>query len=491
MYPWLPLALLWLSVFCQKLRADSLGPMSGPDLAAYLRSPSSDPKLCNQLREGSHDVVFTPKSASEWLSAFTTDASPNDRWQLCTKELLASLPRAEADLLLEAMGASYRVLIRSPEFEFKPILRKKVIILQNLFFDRKSTQEIRRLIEEKLAENLNDAIASHRLGFSASAVARSFIDEYKMKLRQLRELNLDDNKIIRAWLKKDFIETHGILVRQVPGYNPPQTSVHLFKYQDAARQIVPAIDLKGALHIEVEGLSRSVTLCSSESGTDSLEPTPCVSPKDVVIENPLAKLHADGTLSLLEKLTVTQFLQLAKSKDGLVVPIRIGGKRWLTLSWNPYFPPPSNLVLAAQEEGTDGPTLWVLIDHRDISRFLISVICQGKTRRILLDLADAIGFQIVSQGAVGSQGLDGGNGGNGGRIYVEMFCGDADCSHTRLVAQNMIRSLGGHGGVPASHGCVPLVSAEPCRAGTEGAPGGPGQVKFEVVAPRVEWTYED
>ena len=44
--------------------------------------------------------------------------------------------------------------------------------------------------------------------------------------------------------------------------------------------------------------------------------------------------------------------------------------------------------------------------------------------------------------------------------------------HTRLVAQNMIRSLGGHGGVPASHGCVPLVSAEPCRAGTEGAPGG-------------------
>lgn len=491
MYQWLPLALLCLSVLCQTLRADSLGPMSGPDLAAYLRSPSSDPKVCNQLREGSYDVVFTPKSASEWLSAFTTDASPNDRWQLCTKELLSSLPRAEADLLLDAMGASYRMLIRSPRFETDGLLRTKILILHNLFFDRKSELESFQLIETTLAKYLNDEITSHRLGLLAAASARSFIGEYRIGLRRLSELNLNNTMISRAWLEKNLLDAHGVLVRQTPGDNPPQTSVHLFKYRDTVRQIVSAIDLKDALHIEVDGLSRPVTLCSSESGTDSLEPTPCVSPKDVVIDHPLAKLHADGTLSLQEKLTVTQFLQLAKSKDGLVLPIRIGGKRWLNLSWNPYFQQPSSLVLTAQGEGTDGPTLWVLIDHRDISRFLISVVRKGDTRQILLDLSDAIGFQIVSQGAVGSQGLDGGNGGNGGRVYVEMICGDAECSHTRLVAQNIVRSLGGHGGVPASHGCVPLVPAEPCRAGTEGAPGGPGQVKFEVVAPGVEWTYED
>ena len=84
------------------------------------------------------------------------------------------------------------------------------------------------------------------------------------------ELNLDDNKIIRAWLKRTLLKRMAFLFVKCLAiiHHRPLYICSNIKTQ---RQIVPAIDLKGALHIEVEGLSRSVTLCSSESGTDSLE----------------------------------------------------------------------------------------------------------------------------------------------------------------------------------------------------------------------------
>ena len=103
--------------------------MSSPDLAV-LRSPRAIPNFATNYG-GSHDVVFTPKSASS--GCVQTDAEP-ERPLATAQRTLASLRALKH--VFEAMGASYRVLIRSPEFEFADT-PQKVIILQNLFFDRK------------------------------------------------------------------------------------------------------------------------------------------------------------------------------------------------------------------------------------------------------------------------------------------------------------------------------------------------------------------
>ena len=82
--------------------------------------------------------------------------------------------------------------------------------------------------------------------------------------------------------------------------------------------------------------------------------------------------------------------------------------------------------------------------------------------------------------------MNGGNGkagGNGGRIYVSMLCGDANCAHTKMVAQNMILSRGGAGGFGGTGGS--------CQKGADGAHGSPSLVKFDVIVPGSERDYED
>lgn len=327
-------------------------------------------------------------------------------------------------------------------------------------------------------------------------------------------LSFDDYPVINAWFDTNFKAPRGVLVRQAPNDGPPKISLHLFESRDGQRHVESKNTLTGALQIAVQGVSRPVTLCPSVNTPDTLDPTPCVSPKDVVVENPLAKLNSDGTLSLAERISEVQFRQILRSRDGLVIPISIGEKRLKPLSWRVYIESPENVVFTEERTGLAGPRLWVFIDHRDPSRFLITVMSEGRTRRIVLDLAEAAGFQLISRGAVGMRGLPGergsacgespgrgGNGfkgGNGGKITVQVACNtDASCFHTIFLAQNMIRSLGGSGG-EGGVGGVSIVCSDNDYSdgprgpsGDAGPNGDPGPVKFDVLAPGQVPTYED
>lgn len=334
-----------------------------------------------------------------------------------------------------------------------------------------------------------------------SNITRS-VEEHVLKHGTF-SLPLDNYPIINAWFEPNFLATHGVLIDQSPNDDLWKTSLRLFIDRRGKRHVEPRIALTGALQIAVQGFARPVTLCPSVEVPDVLDPTPCVSPKDVVIEYPLATLNPDGTLSLVDDLSDIHFRQLVNSQDGFVLPIRIGEKHLLHLSLKLYIKPPPKSVFTAVRLGLNGPRLWVLIDHRDPSRFLITVLSRARQSRIVLDLSDAPEFQIISQGADGVPGIpgfhaspcqgggDGGSGGNGGRINVRVACADASCFHTIFLAQNMIRSIGGSGG-PGGEG-------SPCGddygsfgpKGKDGSSGLPGPIKFDVVAPGKDLTFAD
>ncbi|HSR97758.1 MAG TPA: hypothetical protein VLM79_11945 [Kofleriaceae bacterium] len=247
------------------------------------------------------------------------------------------------------------------------------------------------------------------------------------------------------------------------------------------------LTLRGALSVELAGLSRPITLCGAAR---DLDPSPCLLAGDITVASPLMWADRDGGLHLVEQMTARQAVELARGGAAMSLPIAVGGQPVTALEWPISFARPRSMVLAAGA-GDRGPSLTVTVEEH-LDRLIYTVDDGHSVRLAVAARADASKFRIVSaggdgavgsdgsSGSAGSDGIDGssascpsgsasdgtsggnggpggdggngGDGGDGGDIRVVVICPDGACRETLAALRTAFESRGGHGGPGGSGG---------------------------------------
>jgi hypothetical protein len=243
--------------------------------------------------------------------------------------------------------------------------------------------------------------------------------------------------------------------------------------------VLPEIALRGALEIDLEGLSRPITICAPAA---QLDPEPCVTANQITVASPLVALDRDGALHFVDDLPAAQVAHLARTVDKVVLPISVAGRRLLEPELALAFERPRDLDLVA----TPGePDMQIRVERGPHGRLVDTVHARDRNYLVAVEAADAPNFHIISRGAdgrsgfdgsdgidglngmsgssascsssgsdgspggdgsSGSDGSDGGGGDPGGNIQVDIACGGAPCTDLVALVGRTISSVGGSGG---------------------------------------------
>ncbi len=245
--------------------------------------------------------------------------------------------------------------------------------------------------------------------------------------------------------------------------------------------VLPEIALRGALEIELEGLSRPVTICAPAA---QLDPEPCVTADQVIVASPLVAIDRDGALHFVDALAAAQVAQLARTVDQVVLPISVAGRRLLAPEWALVFEKPRDDLDLPATPGE--PDMQIRVERGPHGRLVDMVHTKDRDYLVAVEAADAPNFHIASRGAdgrsgsdgsdgidgfsgtsgvnascpsfsgtngnaggdgsSGSDGSDGGAGDPGGNIQVDIACGGAPCTDLVALVGRTISSVGGRGG---------------------------------------------
>jgi hypothetical protein len=340
---------------------------------------------------------------------------------------------------------------RLPRQELRDEARRRVI---RLAIDASPFPEVRARradVEKRVFDQGSNAIS---LGEQAPLRAR--LDSQKTPMREV---------IVRQDVTNQTASLLGV------GGDPRNISV------------LPEVSLRGTLWVDIRDLSRPVTLCSPASAMD---PSPCIEPSEVRIEQPLAYLDRNGAFRFVDHMAESDAVTLAGKGRVFAFPISVGGKRLLTSEWPLRFERPENLVFSEGRSG-QGPDLHLTFVPIEAGRFSFTVTSEGLTFRAVLEGADLPAFRVISRGVAGGDGLvgtsgsdggggldgssascpgssgtdgspggdgtdggpggDGGAGSDGGNIDVEMLCGASACTQDLLsTVRQVVVSEGGAGG---------------------------------------------
>jgi hypothetical protein len=322
-----------------------------------------------------------------------------------------------------------------------------------------------------------------RLEIAASPYPEVRADAGRVEARVLKDgfnrVSLAAQPATRASLDAAKITPGGVVVRQ--DVSKQWSTVLRFGAQTGL-SVLPELSLRGALWIDVSGISRPITLCAPPR---MLDPSPCVAPEDVTIDNPLAYLDHGGAFHFVDRINAQATLALARAGHAFALPISVGGRRVVSQQWPLAFPRPDSLILSRSTG--DGPDLKVTIERIDASLFAFAVTGDGASHLAVLEMGDLPAFRIVSRGATGASGFDGtngldgsdgfdgssascpssngsdgsrggdgsagsdggdgDNGGNGGNIEILVDCGKITCTARDLaVLRRVFASEGGPGG---------------------------------------------
>jgi hypothetical protein len=234
---------------------------------------------------------------------------------------------------------------------------------------------------------------------------------------------------------------------------------------------------------EVNGVSLPVTLCGRDK---ELDPSPCLSVKDVTLGNPFAYLDKGGAFHFSNHLAMSDALLLAK-QERFSLPLSIGGQPAVTFDWGLSFARPEALVFSGANAGEDGPSLRAVVSRSGAGRYVFDATAAGRGRFLaVVEGSDVMGYQLASVGAggasgwsgsdgsSGSDGTDGssascpsfsgtngsnggpggnggdgspgGSGGNGGDVQVAVICSAGPCQDMLSILQQIVSSQGGQGG---------------------------------------------
>lgn len=250
--------------------------------------------------------------------------------------------------------------------------------------------------------------------------------------------------LVRAWLEPGRVPARSVVVEQRVAAQTARLLARSAGPQPLA--VLPEVTLRGALWLQLAGLSRPVTLCADPR---ELDPSPCLAPAELTVQGPLARLDEAGALHLGDSLGAAEVVPLAGTDD-LVLPLRVAGREVAVLRWPLAFLPPAELALEGEAAGGAGPDLVVRVEAGAAGR-LTYAVRSGPTRRLaVVEQPDVAAFRVTSRGGSGRPGHAGPEGMDG---QPGLDGQDASCPSSH-----------GRSGSPGGHG----------HRGGDGGAGGPG-----------------
>jgi hypothetical protein len=213
---------------------------------------------------------------------------------------------------------------------------------------------------------------------------------------------------LRAWIDSAVLSARGILIRQDLRRG---TATLLGDAKGGGVSVLPQLALRGALHIELEGIDGPVTVCAP---SEALDPSPCVRASEVGVDSPLMFADADGTLHFVEHLFARDVDAIAAIARRVTVPFVVDGQRLTALDWEVQFETPQDLVFGGGTVGDDGPDVEVRVEALTTHRLRYIVKRGAEEYHAIVERPRARDFHVTSRGNDGSRGLDGSAGGHGG-----------------------------------------------------------------------------
>jgi hypothetical protein len=344
---------------------------------------------------------------------------------------------------------------------------------------------LRRFADRLPSQGLRDEARRRliRLAIAASPFAEVRKDAAAVEERVMRlganRISLAEQPARRASLDAGMVSARTVVVRQDLWH---QAATLLGQAEGGGLSVLPDLSLSGALWVDVDGLSRPVTICRAARGDD---PTPCIGAADVTIENPLAVADGGGKFHFRDRPSESEALGATGTSDWFPLSVDVAGRRLVGLRWPLRYERPSDLVFSSPSGR--GADLKVTVTRASPSLFSFTVSNGASVYRGALEKSDLSAFHIVSRGASGTSGQngfdgldgtsgmdgsnascpslsggsgtngssgsrgddggDGSDGADGGDIRVQVDCGALSCSAAEVdVLRRVAVSQGGPGG---------------------------------------------
>jgi hypothetical protein len=315
-------------------------------------------------------------------------------------------------------------------------------------------------------------------------------------------ISIAEHPVTRAYFDEHHVVRRDVIVRQ---HVWQQNATLVGRDANQKVSVVPELPLRGALMVEVAGISRPITVCADGK---ELDPSPCVDVKDIAVEGKLVKLDARAVVHVVDNVWLADLLPIA-DRETFQIPVDVAGKPVASLAWYLRFERPENLVFSGGAGGT-GPDLTVRVGDMRGSRTRFDVNYDGRDFLAIVEQPDLAAFRAGSQGGGGSSGSDGtdgssgssgsecgnggnggdgtnggdgGDGGDGGNVTVQFACSYGACDalstslHAAIVSWGGSGGSGGSGRSPTTHtdGDNNTVVDDPgCSAGSSGSSGSSG-----------------
>lgn len=499
----------------------------GASLSAYLGQPDANATVCDLNARGPHVAAVSAKVRDDLVEGLSKGRIAPPLWRQCMDAISrsadgetnaalfdvvrAALAKHRLDSVASRYAAAY-VADMEPVRGVRNGHPVTVATLDELLRsedDSTLAQYANRLPDSSLRVEARRRVIRLRIAASPYAQVRENAAAVEQMLMNtgMNGVDMDAHPLVRGWIDDGFRTARVVLVRQDV---ERQTSTLVGAFDDdGVVSVLPELSLRGAMHLELQGIERPITLCARPQ---ALDPSPCVLATEVRLGNPMAYLEADGTIRFVERIAAGEAFRLAAQQARFVVPVIVHGQQLAALDWGLRFVTPNDFVLAGVGSGGSGPDLQIRLDVLAANRLSYTV---GRGSRPYLAIVERDrwrDFDVVSLGADGSSGLDGsngrdgfsglsgtnascpsfaardggrgedgaagedggpgGNGGDGGSVLVEIHATGAQATELLPLVQSTIASRGGRGGAGGAGG-------RGGRGGSGGS-GGLGTTCFDV-----------
>ena len=210
---------------------------------------------------------------------------------------------------------------------------------------------------------------------------------------------------LRAWIKTERLPSPTVLVRQQPW----RQAATLLSGHGATASVLPELDLRGALQVELAGLSHPVTTCGSAR---ELDPSPCLDVHLVRLESQSAYFEDTGVFRFIEHTSMRAAVGLSRHARFELL-VSVARRPVATLSWPLVFERPEDLVVTTATAGARGPDLLVRVDGRFPRRLVFTVSAGTALLLAVVEATDAAAFHVASRGGQGHGGAAGSSGSTG------------------------------------------------------------------------------
>jgi len=489
------------------LASDVVEGRRGATLSAYLGQRDANATICDLKARGPHLAAVSARVRDDLMKGLIEGRIPPLIWSECVDAVLRSADRetnvALFDVVRDALArqrldsvarryATAYVAAMEPVGGLRNSQPIDISTLDELFRagdDSTLKQYAARLPDSSLrVEARRHAIRLHIAQSPYSFVRERSADVERILMTTgVNRVAIDEHPLRRGWIDDAVRTSRMVLVRQDVERH---TSTLVGSYDDdSVVSVLPQLSLRGTLHLELQGIDRSVTLCAPP---EALDPSPCVPATEVSLGNPMAYLEADGSIRFVERITAGDAFRLAAQQERFVVPVVVHGQQLTALDWALRFVTPNELVLAGGSAGRNGPDLGVRLDVLAAHRLSYTVSEGSRQYIAIVEHPHWRDFDVLSRGAGGASGTDGsrgrdgfsglpgtnascpssagtdggrgedgsaggdggpgGNGGDGGNVLVEIHATGAQADELLSLVRWTIASRGGHGGAGGTGG---------------------------------------